>query len=211
MGINAIIKERHLLTHPFYVRWSQGKVSMEALRTYACQYYHYELALPSFLSAALEHVTDEPARSAVAEVLEDESSNPKPHAEMWLDFAAGLGLSAEEVKASEPSAATINLVETYRSLCARGQEEAIGALYAYESQQPEVAQTKADGLVEFYGVTDQSSLSFFKLHSVLDIAHSKALRSALTDSELARESAHLALDAWWGMLDQFPHERIHHH
>lgn len=205
MGVNAIIKERHLLTHPFYVRWSQGKVSMEALQEYSRQYYHYEAALPSFLTAALEHVTEEPARSAVAEVLEDESSNPKPHAEMWLDFAAGLGVSAREVKSSEPSVQTINLVETYRSLCSRGQEEAIGALYAYESQQPEVAEAKAAGLVEFYDVNDTSALSFFKLHSVLDIAHAKALKSALTETELARESAHLALDAWWGMLDQFQH------
>lgn len=178
---------------------------MEALQEYSRQYYHYEAALPSFLTAALEHVTEEPARSAVAEVLEDESSNPKPHAEMWLDFAAGLGVSASEVKSSEPSVQTINLVETYRSLCSRGQEEAIGALYAYESQQPEVAEAKAAGLVEFYDVNDTSALSFFKLHSVLDIAHAKALKSALTETELARESAHLALDAWWGMLDQFQH------
>lgn len=205
MGINAIIKERHLLTHPFYVRWSQGKVSMQTLQNYSCQYYHYEAALPSFLSSALEHVTDEPARSAVAEVLSDESSNPKPHAEMWLDFAAGLGVSEEAVKSCEPTPPTINLVETYRSLCARGQEEAIGALYAYESQQPEVADAKADGLVKFYDVDDASALAFFKLHSVLDVAHAKALRSALINSELARESAHLALDAWWGMLDQFQH------
>lgn len=205
MGVNAIIKERHLLTHPFYVRWSQGKVSMEALQEYSRQYYHYEAALPSFLSAALEHVTEEPARSAVAEVLEDESFNPKPHAEMWLDFAAGLGVSQSEVQSCQPSVQTINLIETYRSLCSRGQEEAIGALYAYESQQPEVAEAKADGLVKFYDVNESSALSFFKLHSVLDIAHAKALRSALTDSELSRESAHLALDAWWGMLDQFQH------
>lgn len=205
MGVNAIIKERHLLTHPFYVRWSQGKVSIEALQEYSRQYYHYEAALPSFLTAALEHVTEEPARSAVAEVLEDESSNPKPHAEMWLDFAAGLGVSESDVKSSEPSVQTINLVETYRSLCSRGQEEAIGALYAYESQQPEVAEAKAAGLVEFYDVNDTSALSFFKLHSVLDVAHAKALKSALTETELARESAHLALDAWWGMLDQFQH------
>lgn len=178
---------------------------MEALQEYSRQYYHYEAALPSFLSAALEHVTEEPAHSAVAEVLSDESSNPKPHAEMWLDFAAGLGVSEDDVKSSKPSPQTINLVETYRSLCARGQEEAIGALYAYESQQPEVAAAKADGLVKFYDVNDTTALSFFKLHSVLDIAHAKALKSALTESELARESAHLALDAWWGMLDQFQH------
>jgi pyrroloquinoline-quinone synthase len=203
VGINAIVKERHLLTHPFYVKWSQGKVSLETLQEYSKQYYHYEKALPEFLKCALEHVDDEPARSAVHEVLVDESSNPRPHAEMWLDFAAGLGLSAEEVKSSTPSCQTTNLVETYKSLCNRGQDEAIGALYAYESQQPEVAQSKADGLIAHYGIDSTPALAFFKLHSVLDIQHAKALKTALRDSELGRESAHLALDAWWGMLDQF--------
>ncbi len=205
MGINAIVKERHLLTHPFYVKWRQGKVSLEALQEYSKQYYHYEKALPGFLSAALQHIDDEPARSAVNEVLVDESSNPRPHSEMWLDFAAGLGVSEAEVKASKPSCQTTNLVETYTSLCNRGREEAIGALYAYESQQPEVAETKADGLIAHYGVDSTPALAFFKLHAVLDVQHAKALRAALVDSELGRESAHLALDAWWGMLDQFQH------
>lgn len=210
MGINAIIKERHLLTHPFYVKWSQGKVPMESLREYAKQYYHYEKALPGFLASALEHIDDDAAHAAVREVKVDEESNPRPHAELWLDFAAGLGISEDEVLACEPTAQTINLVETYRSLCSRGQEEAIGALFAYESQQPEVAQAKADGLVEHYGIESTAALAFFKLHAVLDIQHAAALRSALVDAELGRESAHLALDAWWGMLDQFQVGAVHH-
>ena len=205
MGINAIIKKRHLLDHPFYQRWSQGKISRETLQEYSKQYYHYEAALPAFLTASLEHLDEGPARDAVAEVLYDESSNPKPHAEMWLDFAAGLGVSEEEVKNSAPSRQTVNLVQTYTSLCRRGADEAIGALFAYEVQQPEVAQTKADGLTQFYDVSDKDSLAFFRLHSVLDVQHAAALRTALQDSELSRESAHLALDAWWLMLDQFQH------
>ena len=205
MGINAIIKKRHLLNHPFYQRWSQGKVSKETLQEYAKQYYHYEAALPGFLGCSLEHFEEGPVRDAVAQVLEDESSNPKPHTEMWLDFAAALGVTADEVKGSTPSRQTVNLVQTYTSLCRRGAEEAIGALYAYESQQPEVAQAKADGLARYYGVEDKDSLAFFKLHSVLDVQHAAALRSALHDCEQARESAHLALDAWWRMLDQFQH------
>jgi pyrroloquinoline-quinone synthase len=191
VGINAIVKERHLLTHPFYVKWSQGKVTLETLQEYSKQYYHYEKALPGFLTAAMDHIDDENARAAVNEVFIDESSNPRPHAEMWLDFAAGLGVSEAEVKASTPSCQTKNLVETYTSLCNRGQEEA--------------AQTKADGLIAHYGVDSTPALAFFKLHAVLDIQHAKALRGALVDSELGRESAHLALDAWWGMLDQFNH------
>ncbi len=205
MGINTIIKERHLLTHMFYQRWQKGKVSMEVLREYAKQYYHYEAALPSFLSCALDHLSDGPAKDAVSQVLADESSHPKPHTELWLDFAAGLGLSGDEVTSAPATPRTTNLVETYRSLCNRGSEEALGALYAYEAQIPEVAKTKGEGLRKFYDVTDESALKFFDLHSTMDVHHAEAIRSGFSDSEFSRESAHLALDAWWSMLDQFEH------
>lgn len=203
MGINTIIKERHLLRHPFYQRWQKGKVPMTVLQEYAKQYYHYESALPSFLESALTHLEDGPAREAVALVLEEELSHPRPHSELWLDFAEGLGVSKEEVRSTAPSPRTTNLVETYRSLCARGAEESLGALYAYEAQFPEVAQAKAEGLRQHYEVTDESALAFFELHSTLDIEHAKAIRSGFNDSEYSRESARLAIDAWWGMLDQF--------
>jgi len=205
LGINTIIKERHLLTHPFYERWQKGKVSLETLREYTKQYYHYEKALPSFLSSALEHLPEGSARTAVAEVLADESGHPKPHTELWLDFAAGLGVSEAEVKAAEPAPRTTNLVETYRSLCLRGAEEALGALYAYESQIPEVAKAKGAGLREFYELNDAKALKFFDLHATMDVHHAEAIRSGFVDSEFSRESAHLALDAWWSMLDQFEH------
>ncbi len=203
MGIDTIVKKRHLLTHPFYRRWQKGKVTTEVLKEYAKQYYHYESALPSFLEAAVDHLEDGPAKDAVKQVAEDEKSHPEPHKDLWMNFAKGLGLTEEEVRSSEPTPRTVNLIETYRSLCARGGEEALGAIYAYESQFPDVARTKAEGLREHYELNDQKALAFFDLHAELDVEHAKAIRSGFADSEYSREAAHLALDAWWGMLDQF--------
>ena len=203
MRIDSIVRERHLLTHPFYQRWQKGKVPIEVLREYAKQYYHYESALPSFIESALKHVQDPEVSKALQGVLEDESSNPKPHAELWLDFAKGLGLEEKEVRESQATPRTSNLVETYRALSLRGGEEALAALYAYESQFPDVALAKAEGLRKFYGVSDQTALEFFDLHSTLDVEHAKAIRSGVADSEIAHEATHLALDVWWGMLDQF--------
>jgi pyrroloquinoline-quinone synthase len=203
MGMDTIVADRHLLKHPFYQRWQAGKVPLAVLQDYATQYYHYESALPSFLESAIGHL-DGPAKEALAGVLSDETSKPEPHAVMWLRFADAIGAEAEGVTASEPTPKTANLVATYRSLCRHGAEEALAALYAYESQFPEIARAKAGGLREFYGMTDEGAgLEFFDLHSTLDVEHAKAIRSALVDSEPAREAAHLALDAWWGMLDQF--------
>lgn len=203
MGIDTIVRERHLLKTPFYSKWQKGKVSTDTLQDYARQYYHYEKSLPLLLESSLEHLDDGPARDAVAAVLEDETSHPRPHTELWLQFAEGIGVSPDEVSSSSPAPRTKNLIETYISLCARGNEESLGAIYAYESQVPEVAKAKADGLRQFYGLSDDRSLEFFDLHSTLDIAHAKAIRSGFHDSDGARQSAHLALDAWWEMLAQF--------
>ncbi|MGH2773265.1 MAG: iron-containing redox enzyme family protein [Actinomycetota bacterium] len=201
MNIETIIKERHLLNHPFYEKWQRGKISMDTLQDYSRQYFHYERALPAFLSSALEHLPEGPAKVAVGKVLEDETSHPEPHTDLWLKFASALG--AGDALTANPWPRTTNLVETYHSLCAHGSEEALGALYAYESQIPAVAQAKADGLRKFYAVPEGEGLKFFDLHATMDVGHAAAIRTGFSDSELARESAHLALDAWWDMLDQF--------
>lgn len=49
--ISAIISEKHLLKHPFYVAWTEGKLTKEQLRHYAEQYFYNVLAEPTYLSA----------------------------------------------------------------------------------------------------------------------------------------------------------------
>lgn len=202
-SIDLMIEEQQLLSHPFYLRWQKGKVSMEVLRTYAVQYYAYESALPSFLECAMDHVADGPARQSLADNLADEAGGPESHPELWLRFAGALGLTHEEVQEAELLPRTANLIHTYESLCNRGPEEALAALYAYEVQFPAVAASKAEGLRRFYGITDPAALAFFDVHATLDHEHAAGIRKGLVDSELAREAAALALGAWWGMLDTF--------
>jgi pyrroloquinoline-quinone synthase len=202
-AIDRMIEEQHLLMHPFYHRWQKGKVSLDALRSYAVQYYAYESALPLFLEKAMAHLPDGPALEALRDNLDDEAGGPCPHPELWLRFAEALGLSRAEVHGAELLPRTTNLVYTYDCLCDRGPDEALAALYAYEAQFPAVAATKADALRRFYGITSPEALEFFDLHSTLDHEHAAGIRTGLTDSEQARESAALALDAWWMMLDSF--------
>ncbi|GAC1370922.1 MAG: TenA family transcriptional regulator [Actinomycetota bacterium] len=202
-AIDRMIEEQHLLTHPFYQRWQRGKVSMEVLRGYAAQYYAYESALPSFLEAAMAHLPDGPVRQALADNLADEAGGEKPHPELWLRFAESLGLSRDEVTSADRLPRTSNLVHTYESLCAHGPDEALGALYAYEAQFSQVAATKGAGLREFYGITSPEALEFFDVHATVDDGHAAGIATGLTDNELAREAAALAMDAWWGMLDSF--------
>ena len=202
-AIDRMIEEQHLLMHHFYQRWQKGKVTPEVLRSYAVQYYAYESALPKFLEQAMAHLPDGPALESLKDNLADEAGGAVTHPELWLRFAEALGVSRQEVREATLLPRTVNLVYTYESLCDRGPDEALAALYAYEAQFPSVAATKAEGLRRFYGVTSSEALEFFDLHSTLDHEHAAGIRTGLVDSEQARESAALALDAWWGMLDTF--------
>jgi pyrroloquinoline quinone (PQQ) biosynthesis protein C len=46
--IDALIRDRHLLTHPFYTRWREGTLPVEAIQEYTRQYYRLRVLLSRF-------------------------------------------------------------------------------------------------------------------------------------------------------------------
>jgi pyrroloquinoline-quinone synthase len=105
------------------------------------------------------------------------------------------------------------VVQKYREICGdRPVAEAVAALYAYESQVPEIATTKIDGLKKFYGVTRAEGLAYFEVHEEADKAHRAAWRGWLEehasgDEEEILKTTNEALDALWGALDAVHCER----
>ena len=70
--------------------------------------------------------------------------------------------------------------------------EGLAALYAYESQIPEISKTKREGLCEFYGIEDGDATRFFSVHEHADVWHRQVEREALgrvADTPEARERA----------------------
>ena len=55
----------------------------------------------------------------------------------------------------------------------------LGALYAYESQFPGVASAKIEGLIDRYGIDDEETLRFFRVHESADVEHSEVCRDLL--------------------------------
>jgi pyrroloquinoline-quinone synthase len=206
--IDALIAERHLLTHPFYTKWRDGSLSREALQEYARQYYAFESTFPRLLSA-LHTRSDQPeVRQSLLDNLWDEEHGPANHAELWLRFGEGIGVARDDVRSAAPNAGTRALLDTYWSSVTDAPIAAgIAALYAYEGQVPEVATEKINGLRDRYGVDDPRTLGFFTVHSTLDVEHSGAERSMIAslatsqaDEEAALAATRGALDAWWGFL-----------
>ncbi len=207
--IDRRIAERTILEHPFYVAWRRGELDREQLAAYARLYYPHVAAFPGYLEAALADATDPAVRDELAANLAEERSVPKAHDELWLDFSRGLGLDPDAVAAARPTPGVERVVETFRRLSRRSTGAALAGLYAYESQQPEVARQKADDLRELYGVDDPETLAYFEVHAEADLRHREGERAALERCvESGADPAELlaatdeALDAYWGLLDE---------
>ncbi len=207
--LDALIRSRSILDHPFYVAWSAGDLTREQLRTYARLYYPHVAAFPGYLRSAIGTTTDHEIRAELEDNLAEELSVPKAHPELWLDFCDELGLDREAVAAAGKSEASRSAVETFERLTEGPIAGALAALYAYESQQPEVSRTKAEGLRGFYGVDSPRALGYFEVHAEADVRHRDGERRALgrcldagTSEEDLLRAAGDALDAYWDLLDR---------
>jgi putative folate metabolism CADD family protein len=141
--IDNEIETKHLLKHPFYLAWTRGELSKEALTDYARQYYRHVAAFPTYLSAVHANCDDQATRKQLLSNLIDEEAGSPNHSELWLKFAEGLGVSDVDVRESGNWPETKNLIETFRSVCADGSTaEGVAALYAYESQIPAICESK---------------------------------------------------------------------
>jgi len=204
--IDAAIADKSLLKHPFYQDWQVGKLSREALQLYAAQYYRQVEAFPKHLRV-LAARTEGPIRDIVLENLAEEENPAGPHQKLWRDFAATLGVNEEDITCCPSLPGTQAVVETFREIVGdRSVAEAVAALYAYESQVPEIATTKIDGLKKFYGVTSAKGLAYFTVHEEADKAHREAWRKWLEehvhgDEDEILATTNEALDSLWGALD----------
>ena len=203
--LDAAIAEKNLLKHPFYQDWQAGKLTRESLQLYAREYYKHVEAFPQHLRV-LAARADESLKATVMENLAEEENPARPHPKLWRDFAGALGVKEEQMTSSTSLPGTQAVVTKFGEICAeRSVAAAVAALYAYESQVPEIATTKIDGLKKFYGITEPKGLAYFEVHEEADKEHRAAWRGWLEANATGNEaeileSANEALDALWGAL-----------
>lgn len=185
-ALDKVIAENRMLNHPFYQTWTMGKLSREALREYAKQYYHFVQAFPTFLSATHANTPHLSIRQELLENLIEEERGEANHPGLWMKFAATLGVTEDQAMATVLLPESKEAIASLRSLTRDGSYlEGVAALYAYESQIPEVAKAKIDGLKKFYGIDDAAALSFFTVHQVADVYHSAGERNILASRAVA--------------------------
>jgi pyrroloquinoline-quinone synthase len=178
--IDSKVAERAMLKHPFYQAWTEGRLPIDTLRDYSRQYFHHVEAFPRAVSAVHSACPDRDGRRMLAENLAEEEgieAGKQDHASLWLMFACGLGESEYAVRAQQLNAETQALIDAFRRLSRQSYAAGLGALYAYESQFPGVASAKIEGLIDRYGISDEETLRFFRVHESADVEHSAVCRS----------------------------------
>ncbi|MGI0484267.1 CADD family putative folate metabolism protein [Pantanalinema rosaneae CENA516] len=211
--LKAIADQKHLLKHPFYIAWTEGKLTREHLKHYAIQYFQNVLAFPTYVSGV--HFNT-PAmdgailvRQEILENLIEEERGENNHPALWKRFVIALGAAEAELTETAPLATTTNLIETFRSLCINSPFYAgLAALVMYESQMPEIAAVKIDGLRQFYGMNNPEDYQFFTVHQAADVWHTEAELKLIEQYADTPEKeadvlqvAQQAVDALWQFLD----------
>jgi pyrroloquinoline-quinone synthase len=181
-AIDSKVSEDAMLKHPFYQAWTEGRLPIDTLRAYARQYFHHVEAFPRAVSAVHSACENREGRRMLAENLAEEEgveAGKQDHATLWLMFASGLGESEAAVRAQRLNPETEALIATFRKLSRQCYAAGLGALYAYESQFPGVASAKIEGLIDRYGIQDEETLRFFRVHESADVEHSSVCRALL--------------------------------
>ena len=206
--LKAELSPYHLLKHPFYQMWMEGTLPKESLKNYASQYYHHVSAFPRYISALHSLCEDQIDRKVLLENLNDEEgAQGEPHPDLWMYFAEGLGLKTEEVKQALPCESIQKLIHTFFSHCRKSYPKGLSALYSYEYQVPEVAETKIQGLKQHYGIKDKKTLLFFLVHKEADVVHREVIEKLLEkmpkkEQEQALGSALDIAKALWSFLTE---------
>ena len=186
--LEAISDRYDVLQHPFYLRWSRGELTQTELAHYSGQYRHAVVALADATASAGDPEHAEAERA---------------HIDLWDEFVR----SVDGDTSAAPTECTAECVSAWADE-SRDRAETLAVLYAIESSQPAISETKRAGLVEHYGAAaDSDATAYFDVHAVLDREHAAADRRQLEplvspDNE-ERLLGHVerALQGNWRLLD----------
>lgn len=184
-AMNSSILSFDLLEHPFYRAWSEGTLPAETLAHYAREYGAFIRSLPAGWRT-LGH--------------ENYAKIEEAHATLWDRFAAALGT---KVGASPEVPEVRALVDVAREAF-KSEATTLGALYAFEVQQPKTSASKLEGLDTHYKTLPSDVRPYFKAHEN-DIEERDMLQTLIEklpadQKALAQASCARMSEALWNAL-----------
>jgi len=180
----ASIQRWDLNQHPFYQAWAAGTLPTEALATYARDW------------GAFVRVIDRGWESAG---MPEYAAEEREHAQLWDAFAGAVGTAAVDAPEIGELAALRSSAERLFSTPAT----ALGALYAFEAQQPTTSASKLEGLKQHYSFSPDAE-TYFAVHAN-DESEAQWLAEKLTglapgQREVAADACEHMCRAMWEAL-----------
>lgn len=180
--LENIVAQFDLNNHPFYQDWAMGTLPVEKLQEYAAEYGHFVGTIAKgWETIGVQKFADE----------------ERVHEGLWADFANAIG-------SKKLNALTTQTLVTSANNLFSVPDQAVGALFAFEAQQPITSQTKLDGLNKHYAI-DEKGKEYFVVHAN-DFDEVELLKNCvaeMSDEEFAQTKAACAVicAAMWGALD----------
>lgn len=171
--IDELIEEHSLLKHPFYVKWSEGNLTIDSLNGYSREYFQLVKAVPTFVNTIIQHSPDNIKNELVSNQKEEVE-----HIGPWMKFASGLGVSQEDLEKYNGLEKTRKAVLELSSLM-NSFEGGAAAMYALEQEIPKISLSKIDGMRKFYDMASDDAIEYFRLHAEADIRHAATWRRIL--------------------------------
>jgi pyrroloquinoline-quinone synthase len=175
----------NLLNHPFYQAWSAGTLPTTALAEYARDWGSFVRVIDRAWETVGQH---------------EYAAEERVHAELWDDFAAALGTQAVD-SAGIPALAQLRA--TAERLFTASEASALGALYAFEQQQPGTSTSKLAGLRAHYSLESKAEY-YFAVHQD-DYAEARWIEQAIGqlsagDRKVAEAACEELCQALWDGL-----------
>jgi coenzyme PQQ biosynthesis protein C len=172
------LQQRHPRPHPIRQLLLSGRLTQEQLQWWAKNQFHefrnihrffgiryHKCPVPELRRLLLENMVEEEG--------EDLFGGKYPsHRELWVQFAGGLGIPADEILNYEPLPAIRAALEMYVSLVQQSHwAVAIGTGLVFEGGGPKRMKEEREAIEKYYSWIPTSTLDFFRAHEYHDEGH----------------------------------------
>jgi len=182
------MRESRLLDHPFYRAWERGEVTREDLAVYHRSYADLVQYIPTYWQRVVNSLR--PEHPTGITIIQEE----RDHILLWEAWGKGFA----------PPLDFPRLRESLAPLEAMTPSALLGALQAFERQQPEVARVKKESLLRHYGMREED-LAYFDVHMEEEphIAFGSWLADRFADPKEFEDGFTRGAELFYRSLDEF--------
>jgi pyrroloquinoline-quinone synthase len=206
--------DKNILRHPFVQGVAAGTIPLHQLQGWVAQDYVYRKQVARLAMVRYLRCSDPEIAAHLYEVVDEEATGSVTgtagHVQLYVDFAAGLGVSQEQLDAAPtlPGAAA-HIYWAELIMYTQPWFVALAAQMAGEGVAPQLSRTLYGGLKTHYGLDDRA-LAWCRTHEVADAEHG-ALSELIVARYLtvpalqaqARAIVQRKLELQWDMWDTY--------